>query len=276
MRGGLCVRGGVVGVGMRSRILLWGVLVWSLAGWHCLPAAAEPVVRVAAASSLADVLKDIATEFTKATGVKVELAVGGSSGLARQIAAGAPADVFISADASKMDELEKAGLIEPGTREDQLSNRLVVVVPKGSALKISSLGDLASGAVATVVTGDPRAVPVGVYARQSFEKLGLWARVKPKIVSVESVRAALAAVESGSVDAGIVYRTDAAISKKVSVAFEVPESGTPSIVYPMAVLKQAADRELARRFLEHLDADGSRKAFERFGFIVLPEADGRR
>jgi len=260
---------------MRTCVVLRLFLASTMAGWLTGLATAEPVVRVAAASSLADVLKVVGADFTRTTGVKIEMVVGGSNVLARQILAGAPADVFFSADAAKMDDLEKAGLVEPGTREDQLSNRLAVVVPAGRGLRISLLSDLALPGVGKVCTGDPKAVPVGVYARRCLEKLGLWDSVRQKIVAVDNVRAALAAVESGNVDAGIVYRTDAATSKKVEVALEVPEVEGLPIVYPMAMLKGARDGAAARRFLEHMNSDSSRRVFEKFGFIVLPEADGR-
>lgn len=261
---------------MRTNERVRWVIGLAMAGWLSGLAVAGPVLRVAAASSLADVLREVGSDFTRVTGVKVELVVGGSNGLARQILAGAPADVFFCADAAKMDDLEKAGLLEPGTREDQLSNRLAVVVPAGSGLRISSLSDVALPVVGRISMGDPKAVPVGVYARQRLEKLGVWERVRPKVVAVENARAALAAVESGNVDAGIVYRTDARMSKKVKVAIEVAETEGLPIVYPMAVLKAAKDVVAARRFLDHIDSVASRGMFEKAGFIVLPEADGSR
>lgn len=250
-----------------------------LLGWVAAAGAVEaaaPVVRVAAAASLADALKEIGTAFSESTGVKVELNLGASNALVRQIAAGVPADVFISADSAKMDELAAEGLIEPGSREDQLSNTLVVVVPADSALKIREAKDLTGAGVQRLVTGDPQAVPVGVYARQYLEKLGVWDRISPKLVAAPSARAALAAVESGNIDAGIVYQTDARMSKKVRVALEIPADEGPKITYPMAALKAAAAPALARRYLDHLDTAASRLVFEKFGFIVLPEADGDR
>lgn len=238
--------------------------------------AEEPVLRVAAASSLADALKEIDAAFTKEAGANVELNLGASSMLARQIESGAPADVFFSADLAKLEALQAKGLIDTSTKEEQLSNTLVVVVPADSSLKISSLEDLAGPAVSKIATGDPKAVPVGVYAKEHLEKLKLWEKVGSKIIAAENVRAALAAVESGNVEAGIVYKTDAAISRKVKVVHEVPAAQGPKITYPMAALKSSAQPALAKRYLDFLDTAASKAVFEKFGFIVLPEADAGR
>lgn len=255
-----------LGLGWRAVVVWFGTVVLE---------AAEPL-RVAAASSLTGALKEINAAFSAQTGRDVVLNLGASNVLVRQILAGAPADVFVSADAAKMDELEDRGEVAAGTREDQLSNTLVVVVPGDSTLQITDAADLAGAAVGRVVTGDPKAVPVGVYAREYLTGRGLWDRISPKVVAAESVRAALAAVESGNIEAGIVYKSDAVVSKKVRVALEIPASDGPLIRYPMAVLKEAADPALARQYLEYLDSAASKLVFEKFGFIVLPEADGDR
>jgi molybdate transport system substrate-binding protein len=232
--------------------------------------AADNTLRVSAASSLADVLKELDAGFEKASGAKVELNLGASSALARQIEEGAPADVFFSADLAKMDGLEKKGLIDTATRESRLSNSLVVIEPADSKLTIASAKDLAG--VNRIALGDPKAVPAGVYAKAWLEKQGVWSSVESKVVATENVRAALAAVESGNVDAGVVYKTDAALSKKVKVAYEVPAADAPPIIYPMAVLKEAKDAAMAKRYLEFLDSKEATAAFEKFGFIVLPDA----
>lgn len=233
----------------------------------------EPVVKVSAAASLSDALKEIHTAFTKESGIKVELNLGASSMLARQIEAGAPADVFISADLAKMNDLESKGLLLPGTRENQLSNSLVVVVPVDSPLKITSVKDLTASTITKIATGDPKAVPVGVYAKAYLEKAGCWNAIEPKILATENVRAALAAVESGNIEAGIVYKTDAAISTKVKVACELPAMEDLKITYPMAGLKGSTQPKLATRYLEYLDTPASQAIFVKFGFIVLPEAN---
>jgi len=161
-------------------------------------------LRVSAAASLTDALKEIDAAFEKETGHKVLLNLGASSLLARQIEAGAPADVFFPADEAKMTALEKKGLIDPSTLKAHLSNSLVVVVPADSTLPLISMKDLTLTGVRKIATGDPRAVPVGVYAREHLEKLGLWTAVQPKIAAMDNVRSALAVVESGNAEAGNV------------------------------------------------------------------------
>jgi molybdate transport system substrate-binding protein len=234
-------------------------------------ARAEPPLRVSAAASLSDALREIGAEFAKASGTQVHLNLGASSTLARQIEEGAPADVFFSADQAKMDALAAKGLIIAETREDQLSNSLLVVVPADSRLKLASVKDLTTSRVSKIATGDPKAVPAGVYARSYFEKAGLWGDLQRKMVATESVRAALAAVESGNVDAGIVYKTDAAISSSVKVALEIPPLEGLKIVYPMAVLKGSAQPRQAQKYLEFLDSPTAKAIFEKYGFIVLPD-----
>lgn len=224
-------------------------------------------VVVFAAASLADALREIGRGFEAETGHRVVLSLGGSNDLARQIRAGAPAEVFVSASVDRMDEVERAGLVRPGDRFDLLSNRLVVVVPATAAVASMSAEDLL--AVRRLALGDPEAVPAGIYARQWLEKRGLWERVRDRVVPTLDVRAALAAVESGNADAGIVYRTDATISKRVRVALEVPVDQAPRIVYPAALL--AASRgPAARAFHEQLRSPAARAVFERLGFEFLP------
>ena len=230
------------------------------------------VLRVSAAASLADAIKEINAAYTLKTSVTVTLNLGASSTLARQIEAGAPADVFFSADEAKMDALAAKGMLAPGTREDQLGNSLVIVVPLDSPLKFTSLNELTGADIKKIATGDPKAVPVGVYAKAFLEKAGLWKSIGPKIVGTENVRTALAAVESGNVEAGIVYKTDAAVSKKVKTAWEIPAAEGPKIIYPMAALREAASPAEAKRYLAFLDEPASKAVFEKFGFVVLPEA----
>jgi molybdate transport system substrate-binding protein len=225
-------------------------------------------LTVFAAASLSDALKEIAAVYEKHSGDKVVFNFGASSILARQIQEGAPADVFFSADEAKMDGLEKRGLILKETRRSRLSNSLVIVVAADSALRVASAHDLAGRTVNRIALADPKAVPAGLYARAYLEKTGLWPAVERKIIPTENVRAALAAVESGNVDAGIVYKSDARVSRKVRVACEVkPEEGPP-ISYPMAVVKESSRIEAGKKFLQHLDSVEAEKIFEKYGFIV--------
>jgi molybdate transport system substrate-binding protein len=225
-------------------------------------------ILVFAASSLTDALREIGIPWERSVGVGVTFNFGASSLLARQIREGAPADLFLSADEAQMDGLEKAGFVEPGTRRSILSNTLVIVVPADSSLRIASERDLAGRRVGTIALAEPTSVPVGVYSKKFLESIGIWKQIAPKVVPTENVRATLAAVESGNVDAGIVYRTDALISKKVKVAFEVPAAEGPAISYPFALVKGAPQEAAARRFLEHLRSPAARAVFARHGFLV--------
>jgi molybdate transport system substrate-binding protein len=194
--------------------------------------------------------------------------------LARQIEEGAPADIFFSADEAKMDGLASKGLIEKGTRKDRLSNTLVIVVAAEQGAAVNSPKDLAASRIKRVALGDPRAVPIGIYAREYLEKLKLWEAVRPKVVATENVRAALAAVEAGNADASIVYKTDAAISKKVKVAFEVPMEDGPKIRYPMAMLKDSREPAAAKKFFEYLTSEEAGSVFERYCFLVIKPSKG--
>lgn len=251
----------------RSIVLL---VVCSLAG----PLVAAADLQVFAAASLTEALREISAEYEKtATGGSTRdrpvLNVGASSTLARQIQEGAPADLFLSADEAKMDGLEKRKLLLPGTRRSVLSNTLVVVVPVDSNLKISGPADLAASSIRALALAEPQSVPAGIYAKEYLKRKGLWNKVIDRVVPTENVRAALAAVESGNVDAGIVYKTDAGISKKVRIAYEVPKAEAPNISYPFAVLAASERKEAARRFLDFLISPPSLAVFRKYGFLVI-------
>ena len=172
-------------------------------------------VNVYAAASLADVMKEIASAYEKESGDKILFNFGASSLLAPNYRTRAGGYVY-SADEAKMDELATAGLIATETRRDLLSNLLVIVVPSDSKLVIDSPEQLVTKSQ-RIAVADPRAVPAGIYTREYLTRLGLWQKLESKIVPTENVRAALAAVESGNVDAGFVYKTDANISSKVRI-----------------------------------------------------------
>ena len=224
-------------------------------------------VNVYAAASLTDVMKEIASAYEKESGDKILFNFGASSLLARQIIERAPADMFLSADEAKMDELEKAGLVATETRRDLLSNLLVIVVPYDSKLGIASPEELVTKSQ-KIAVADPRAVPAGIYTKEYLTRIGLWQKLEPKIVPTENVRAALVAVESGNVDAGFVYETDANISSKVRIAFTVAVEQGPRIRYPVALIKEAKEKSAASKFLAYLESARARETFERYGFIV--------
>ena len=223
-------------------------------------------ITVFAAASLTDSLKEIAAAYEKESGDKIVFNFGASSILARQIEEGAPADIFFSADELKMDALERKNLLLAGTRRKLLGNALVIVVASDSQLTLFSADDLRK--TKRLALAEARTVPAGIYAKEFLVKKNLWADLEPKVVPTDNVRAALAAVESGNVDAGIVYKTDAAISPKVKVAFEVPAKDAPDISHPLAVVKESKAPEAAKRFAAHLTSDRAAKTFSSFGFIV--------
>ncbi len=231
-------------------------------------------VLVSAAVSLTEVLHTVALAYERGIlergerGERIVLNLAGSNTLARQIAEGAPVDLFISADAAQMDRVEQAGRILAGSRVDLLSNQLVVVVPDDRARLFRSPRDLLDPEIRRIAVGDPAAVPAGVYAKQYLEAQGLWPQLRAKIVPTMSVRGTLSAVEAGNADAGIVYRTDAAIATRAIVALAVPVEDGPSIEYPAAVIVDAPNQAGARRFLAHLRGPDAAAVFERAGFIV--------
>jgi molybdate transport system substrate-binding protein len=225
-------------------------------------------ISVFAAASLTDSLKEIATGYEKTFGDKITFNFAASSTLARQIEEGAPADIFFSADEAKMDGLEKKGLIDPATRKSRLGNALVVVVAADSPLQIRSAGDLINAAVKQIALADPKAVPAGIYAKAWLTRQQLWAAIESKVVPTENVRAALAAVESGNVEASVVYKTDAGISKKVKVAYEVPANDATVISYPLALVKESSQPDAAKKFLNYLDSREAGDIFRKFGFIL--------
>jgi len=225
-------------------------------------------ILVFGAASLTDVLQELAGTYEKTTGDKLVFSFGASNALARQIQAGAPADLFLSADEEKMDSLEKSGLLLAGTRKSVLSNTLVVVVTTGSSLQISKPEDLATPRVRILALAEPQSVPAGIYAKKYLQSKKLWDKVIDKVVPTENVRAALAAVEVGNADAGIVYKTDAGISKKVKIAYEVPRAESPKISYPFAVIAKTQHAEAARRLLTWLESAEALAVFQKYGFLL--------
>jgi molybdate transport system substrate-binding protein len=240
----------------------------ALAAVALATATAAEEVHLYAAASLTDAVRELAGTFAHETGHKVVFNFGGSNDLARQIKAGAPADVFFSADEAQMDGLQTAGLVRAQDRVNVLSNVLVVVTPLASTTTIAAPPDLLG--LNRLALADPQAVPAGVYARGWLQSLGLWDRLQDKVVPTLDVRAALAAVEAGHVDAGVVYRTDAAISTRVKVVFAVPREQGPAIVYALAPVA-ASTKPATALLVRHLTSEGARAVYRRFGFLVLAE-----
>jgi molybdate transport system substrate-binding protein len=234
-------------------------------------AARAQELTVFAAASLTDAMKDVSTLWTKAGHPPLRMSFGASSTLARQIEQGAPVALFASADEKWMDYLAQKNLIAADTRKDLLGNDLVLVVPAEKPLHVT-IGpgfDLMGllGANGRLATGDPAHVPVGIYAEQALKKLGWWDKVAPRLARTDDVRAALLLVERGEAPAGIVYATDAAVSKAVMVAGTFPASSHDPVSYPFAVVK-AGDTPQARTLMTFLAGPQARAVFVQRGFKV--------
>ncbi|MBK1881369.1 molybdate ABC transporter substrate-binding protein [Luteolibacter pohnpeiensis] len=233
-----------------------------------LSTAQADALRISAAASLSDVMTEISKLHEKAAGGEIQLNFGGSNVLARQIEAGAPCDLFFSADEATMNGLKAKGLLLDSSITALLANRLVVIVPNESHLTMDSAETLASSKLKRLALGDPAAVPAGVYTRKWLEQQKLWGKVAPKVIALENVRGALAAVASGNVDAGVVYQTDAMISNKVRVVYKVPAEDAPEIRYPIAVCKSSSQSAAAREFIKFLQTPAAVEIFKKFGFSV--------
>ncbi len=224
-------------------------------------------ITVFAAASLTDVLQEIAGEFKAETGISVRYSFAASSALARQIASGAPADVFVSADLEWMDYLQQKSLIDAASRRNIAGNELVLIAPAASAIEI----EIAPGFALVQALGegrlaiaDPASVPAGRYARAALTALGAWESVEQRLVPAENVRAALAYVSRGEVPLGIVYRTDALVDPRVRVVDAFPAGSHPPIVYPAAAIGQGLT--MATRFLDFLEGERARAIFAKRGF----------
>jgi molybdate transport system substrate-binding protein len=228
-------------------------------------------LTVFAAASLTDAMKDVGALWVKAGHPALSLSFAASSTLARQIEQGAPANVFASADEKWMDYLVGKKLIAADTRQDLLGNDLVLVVPadKPQHVAIGPGFDLAKllGPNGRLAVGDPAHVPAGIYAEQALRKLGLWDSVSPHLARADDVRSALLLVERGEAPAGIVYGTDAAVSKGVMVAGVFPANTHDPVSYPFAVVK-AGDTPEARALLTFLAGPEARAVFVARGFKV--------
>ena len=217
-------------------------------------------LTVFAAASLKDALDPVADAFTAATGETVALSYGGSSALARQIAAGAPVDVFLSANEDWMDAIEDR--ILPGSRRDVLTNRLVLIAgPGGDATDLDAVVE-DGGRIAMAFVD---AVPAGIYGKAALDALGVWSDVQGRVVEADSVRAALALVAVGAAPYGVVYATDAEAEPRVRVVALFPADSHPPIRYPAAAIR-GGDEAAALRFLDHMRGPKAQRIFRDAGF----------
>jgi molybdate transport system substrate-binding protein len=238
-----------------------------LAGVGCA-APKEPPIHIFAAASTREAVDQIAQTFQNQTGLAVETNFGASSSLARQIERGADADLFLSADEAWADFLVEKGLVD--RRRDLLSNRLVVIIPAKSAMKIQSLQDLADSNVTRLALAGSQ-VPAGTYAREALTHAGIWNRLRDRVIEGGDVRQALAYVVREEAEAGIVYATDVVGSSKVHVRLEIDSRLHTPIRYPLALIRMDHERPAARRFYDFLGSPEAEEVFRKAGFGFLPE-----
>jgi molybdate transport system substrate-binding protein len=236
-----------------------------------LQAQPNQTLLISAAASLQNALVQVNPLFMQRyPNVKLKYNFGASGALQQQIEQGAPVDIFISAGKKQVDALQQKGLILSNTRRNLLTNRLVLVVPKNSTLGITTFRQLSQPSVKKIAVGEPRSVPVGQYTEELFKNLGILNSLKPKFVLGNNVRTVLAAAESGNVDAGVVYATDAKVSNGVRQVATAPSRLHSPIVYPLAVLKASQNSQAAQAYIQFLASAQARAIFQRYGFGVAP------
>lgn len=246
------------------------MLAWSLAGSAVADESKAPELMVFAAASLTNVLGELSGQWRKSSGVAVKFSFAASSALARQIEAGANADVFISADQEWMDYLQARHLIAKPSRVNLVANRLVLIAPADSRIELEIrrgfdlAGALAGGRLST---GDPDTVPVGRYARSALTSLGAWDQVADRLVRADNVRTAMNFVARGEAPLGIVYSTDAQIDRKVRVVATFPDHSHAPITYPAAATATAGPG--AAGFLAYLRSSEAAPLWKKYGFLEL-------
>ena len=256
-----------------ARRLLPLLLLAASAAVPLSPAAAETQpVLVFAAASLKNALDEINAGWQRESGNRANVSYAASSALAKQIEAGAPAEIFVSADREWMDYLATRKLLRANSRVNLLGNRIVLIAPAASKAEIAIAPNMALapllGADGRMAMANTDAVPAGKYGKAALVALGAWDGVKDRIAQAENVRAALLLVARGEAPLGIVYRTDAAVEPKVKIVGTFPEATHPAIVYPMAVLARAQHPATAA-YAEYLRGAAAKAVFERHGFAVL-------
>ena len=265
--------------GLKTNIIaLISLLLFSLAVAGCTSSengdkaqenASQKEVYIVAAASMTDAVKEIGANYEKQhPDVKLMYNFGSSGALQSQIEQGAPADVFISAAQKQMNALEEENLIDKATRKDLLENKVVLIVPKNSTLVLDDFAATATDKVSKIALGEPKSVPVGQYSEEIFTNLNLWADIKAKAVYASDVRQVLSWVETGEVDCGVVYATDAAISDKVKVLLEAPAGTHKPVVYPAAMVSSSKNPEIAKDFLAYLSQDEQKAILAKYGFDV--------
>lgn len=226
-------------------------------------------ILVSAAASLKDSLTELEKMYTqKEPGVKLTFNFGGSGTLQKQIEQGAPADLFISAGTSQVDALNQKNLLIKDSVINLVGNDLVLVVGKDNT-DVKSLQDLTKSSVEEISIGTPESVPAGKYAQESLTKLNLWDKLQPKLVLAKDVTQVLSYVETGNVEAGFVYKSDAQGSTQAKIALTVPADSHKAIVYPAGIVAATKNQQVAADFLKYLQSAEAQHVFEKYGFSIL-------
>lgn len=231
-------------------------------------------LTISAAASLDDALTEIKSDYQKKyKNINIQLNLGGSGTLQQQIMQGAPADLFISAGEKQYKVLVEKGLIDEQNSENLLKNQLVLITNSASGTSVHSLADLTKATIKKMAIGTPESVPAGLYAKQALQSEGVWDALnsQAKIVQTKDVRQVLTYVETGNVDAGLVYMTDAKVSKKVKIAAIASETSHEPITYPAGVIKATQHKKESSQFFHYLESKEAKTVFEKFGFHVLPK-----
>lgn len=224
-------------------------------------------LHVAAAASLTNTMNELAELYAKENpNVKIVFNFGSSGALQQAIENGGETDLFFSAAQKQMNALDEKDELAEGTRKDLLRNEVVLIVPNDSNKNISDFNDVATDKVEKIALGEPKGVPVGQYSEEIFTALNILDVVKTKAVYGSDVRQVLAWTESGEVDCGVVYATDAAISDKVKIICAAPEGSHKPVIYPAAVIKSSKNLDAAKKFLEFTSSDAAKKVFANYGF----------
>jgi molybdate transport system substrate-binding protein len=226
----------------------------------------KKTIVVFAAASTTNAVDEIKQAFNKQTGIEIQTSYAASALLAKQIVNGADADIFISADTKWANYLAEKKFVAQS--RNALGNRLVIVTPNDFKQDIKKPGDLFDKSIEHIAIGEPESVPAGEYAKAALVKLNLWDKLKDKFVPAQDVRQALMYVETGAAEAGIVYATDAAISKKTKIAFAISEELTGPIRYPIVLLVKGKEKPEAKKFFNYLFSPESIKIFKKYGFAV--------
>lgn len=223
-------------------------------------------LMVSAAISLTDALEEIQALYEEESNVELSFNLGGSGSLAQQIQQGAPVDVFISANQEWMDTLEDADLVIDATREDITGNKLVLITGKDSSIDYESIDDISVEDVEQIAIGNPESVPAGMYSEQLLNKLDMWDSLKDKLILAKDVRQVLTYVETGNVDIGFIYESDALTSDGIQVLATAEDDSHDPIIYPAAVLKDTKHEKEASDFVTFMASDEAQEILMKHGF----------